>query len=127
MSDALQLFDDMEADIASAARTITEKIVIDVQDRIGKPVGFIIGPRGGTKKIRSKPGEPPRKDTGTLQAGMTSEVIAVVGQVAGSVFDEVPYAERLEGSLDRPILTDLAETYEDYIADGLARAAAGEF
>lgn len=123
--DPLSLFDEIEADIAAKSREIAEKIAIDVKDRIGVPVGYAIGPKGGTRKIRSKRGEPPRKDTGKLQAGLQSDVIQVTGQIAASVFNEVPYGEPLERKLDRPILTDLAETYEDYIADGVAQAAGG--
>lgn len=124
--DAINLFDEIEADIATRSLELAEKIAADVKERIGVPVEYKIGPRGGTQVIRSKTGEPPRKETGTLQAGVTADVIAVQGQIAGSVFDEVPYAVPLEGGLNRPILTDLAETYEDFIVDGITRAAAGE-
>lgn len=124
-SDPLALFDEIQRDVADKSRQIVEKIAIDVQDRISVPVGYKIGPRGGTTKIRSKPGEPPRKDTGKLKAGVQSDVIEASGQIAASVFDEVPYAEPLEDKHDRPIMTDLMDTYEDLYVDGLAQAAEG--
>lgn len=121
-----ELFPQIVADLATESRAIAEKIVGDVKDRIGVPVEYVTGPRGGTIVIRSKRGEPPRKEKGKLSDGVTSDVIVTDNQVAAAVYDEVSYSEPLEDELDRPILTDLLDTYEDYIADGLARAAAGE-
>ncbi len=126
MNDPYEIFDEIESDIAIASQQMADQIASDVKDRIGVPVGYAVGPRGGTRVIRSKPGEPPRKETGNLQSGVIAEVVAVRGQISGSIYDEVPYAAPLESDLDRPILTDLAETYEDFLADGVTRAAAGE-
>lgn len=126
LGDPYTLFDEMEADIADAMRDVGEKIAIDIKDRISVPVGYRIGPRGGVVKIRSRRGEPPRKDTGRLQKEIASDVIAAQGQVEGSVYAKTPYAGHLENELNRPIMTDASEVYDDLIADGATRAANGE-
>lgn len=43
-----------------------EKLVEDIQEKISVPVEYQTGPRGGQVVIRSKPGEPPRKENGDL-------------------------------------------------------------
>lgn len=121
-----QLFDEIETSIEEAMRDVGEKIVADIKDRIGVPVGYTVGPRGGHKKIRSKPGEPPRRDTGRLQNEIASDVIAAQGLIEGAVYSPTPYAETLEDDLDRPIMTDHEAVYDDLIADESARAADGE-
>lgn len=121
-----ELFAVMEADIEAESRRINEDIAADIKDRIGVPVGYRIGPKGGTTKIRSKRGEPPRKDTGRLQREITGETIAADGQIQSSVYAPTPYADPLENKLDRPIMTAHSEVYDDLIADRSARAAAGE-
>jgi hypothetical protein len=59
---------------SKAFKDVAAKMTAKLQKTISKPVGIRRGKRGGVHKIRSKPGEPPRKDTGFLHANV--EVIA---------------------------------------------------
>lgn len=45
---------------------VAKELDVLVHDKIKKPVGVRRGKKGGVIKIRSKPGEPPRKDSGFL-------------------------------------------------------------
>lgn len=115
--------DEIVRDIAREQQATAEKIVADVQDRVGKPVGYRIGPRGGETKIRSKRGEPPRKDTGRLQRSINAETIEVGDQIATSINPgDVPYAEPLQMDLDRPIFSDELDATTDLILDRTVEA-----
>jgi len=117
------LFDSIEADVAEATAREMRAIADDIKERVSIPVGYRIGPRGGTYKIRSKPGEPPRKDTGNLQASITPDTIVVGDQVAGSIQAKAPYSDPLENQMDRLIMTDLLDEFSERFADAVARAA----
>jgi len=119
---AEQLFEDILPAILRAHEVAAGKIVSDVQDRISVPVGYKIGPKGGSTKIRSKRGESPRKDTGKLHADIQSASITDNDQVSTSVFTEVIYAEPLENDLDRPIFGMELEAVEDLILDSVIEA-----
>lgn len=125
-SDPHRLFDDIAADIAQASRDIAGQIEAETKERISVPVEIVTGPRGGRRVIRSKRGEPPRKETGKLQAEVSSEVIETADEIAGSVIVPTHYAAPLENNLNRPILTDKADQHENRIVDSITRAAAGE-
>lgn len=52
------------AKVKTQAYTIVAReLDVLVHDKIKKPVGIRRGPKGGVIKVRSKPGEPPRKDS----------------------------------------------------------------
>lgn len=118
MPDDPPLFDRIARLIADAHRDTGSAVVIDVKDRVSVPVGYAIGPRGGSRKIRSKPGEPPRKDKGNLQASIASETIEPTGDVIdSSVSASVPYARRLELDLHRPIFENEIEVVQGLIVE----------
>lgn len=52
-----------------------------VISNLSVPVGTITGPRGGITKIRSKPGEFPRKDTGELIRTLDSGIVILPGGI----------------------------------------------
>lgn len=51
------------------------------------------GSVSGAGHVASRPGEPPNRDTGTLQAGL---VVAQTGALTAEVRSEAPYASALE-------------------------------
>lgn len=68
----------------------------DLRHTIGKSVIRRRGPKGGIRKIRSKPGQPPRKDTGFLQSHTT------VKYEKGKVVIRTPqYGAWLDGGTSR--------------------------
>lgn len=71
-----------------------ERIRGDVQQRISKPVG----PNGE----RSKPGEPPRKDTGRLYTSASAQTVDATNTVLGSVSLDTPYIRKLRASGREP-------------------------
>lgn len=116
--------DSLVSDARAALADALGDVASTVRDRVGKPVGYAIGPRGGVRKIRSKRGEPPRRDTGRLQKSVESAAIEIADKIAGSVYVGAPYAEPLQHNLDRPILSDVLEATEDLVLDRLAGSAA---
>ena len=121
-----ELFDSILASLLREHDVVGGKIASDIKDRIGKPVGYKIGPRGGSTKIRSKRGEPPRKDTGRLQQSFVNESIADSDQVSSSVYTEVDYALWLEQDLDRPIIENELDAVTDLILDRCVQAVENE-
>lgn len=96
-----------------------EDLADDVRKRIGVPVE-----RSGGRVIRSKPGEPPRRDTGRLQASVDAARIENDSHVVASVSVDTPYARKLNDQMDRPIFGDLLDQHTDAIADAVARGLA---
>lgn len=123
---ASDLFDEIIAAVLREHDVVAAKVASDVKDRISVPVGYKIGPRGGSTKIRSKKGEPPRKDTGRLYQSITSESITDTDEVNTSVYTEVEYATYLEDDLDRPIFENELEAVEDLILDHVIEAVEKE-
>ena len=54
--------------------------------------------------IRSKPGEYPYRDTGTLASSIRGQVFVTQRAVRGSVFTDVPYGDILERKMKRSFL-----------------------
>ena len=80
---------------------LADEMDVELQAKISVPVGITRGPRGGIIKIRSRPGEPPRRDKGFLRTN--TEVFAKGRTVIvktpryGLVLDS-------KGGLNRPFL-----------------------
>lgn len=89
----------------------------DVQKRISVPVV-----RQGGRTIRSKPGEPPRRDTGRLLASAAAQTIDAARTVQGSVSVTTPYAKRLNNAMNRPIFGALLQERKARILDALRRS-----
>lgn len=121
-----ELFPAIMSSLLREHDVVGAKIASDVKDRISVPVGYKIGPRGGSTKIRSKKGEPPRKDTGRLKQSITSESITDTDEINTSVFTEVEYAKHLEEDLDRPIFESELEAVEQLILDHCVDAVENE-
>lgn len=121
-----ELFPAIMSSLLREHDVVGAKIASDVKDRISVPVGYKIGPRGGSTKIRSKKGEPPRKDTGRLKQSITSESITDADEINTSVFTEVEYAKYLEEDLDRPIFESELEAVESLILDHCVDAVENE-
>jgi len=108
--------------IEEAVQTHLDELRDNIKEAISIPVETVIGPRGGIIKIRSKPGEPPRKDTGRLHSSITNGVIVAGDTISGSVSTETPYATPLEHQLNRPIMRAKLEARFDAIEQDIQNA-----
>ena len=91
-------------------KAATAYLFTKVLDNISVPVGRITGPRGGITKIRSKPGEFPRKDfenlVNTLQSGVSITAPGVWDGWVGSPLDYSVFLELgTKRMARRPFLT----------------------
>lgn len=91
-----------------------------------KPIGNRPGPgltqRAGVGKavVRSKRGEPPRKEFGFLQKSMTTDTVDEGDGVTarmGSDTSIADYAERLEERMSRPHFATIFERVQNYAVD----------
>lgn len=124
-SSITDVFNSIVSDVAAAQKDEGEKLAEILREKVSVPVEYETGPRGGVRIIRSKPGEPPRKETGALQTSIESETIEVGDEVATAVTVSVPYAIPLQESLDRPITDTELEAIQGEILDRLAAAIDG--
>ncbi|MBS3904812.1 MAG: HK97 gp10 family phage protein [Simkania sp.] len=101
--------------IEAELRHRMEKVVRIVRNKvvslISTKVGVTIGPKGGKKKIRSLPGEPPRLDTGQLRRSIATQVSQEGNDIVGRIGTNVYYAKYLENplGLNRQFLTPAAQ------------------
>jgi hypothetical protein len=89
----------------------------EAKERIGVPVV-----RQGGKVIRSKPGEPPRRDKGKLQASASAQTINATSTVQASVSVSTPYAKRLNDQMNRPIFGPILSNNKKAILDAVRTA-----
>lgn len=113
------LIDKLATRLARALGGALEDVRADVQQRISVPVE-----RVGNKVVRSKPGEPPRKDTGRLYTSAAVNVIDATRTVVGSVSVDTPYARTLVRQKNRPIFGPVLRNHRSTILDALRRAPA---
>jgi len=92
------LFDRIASSAERAIQPVLDDIAQQVRTRIGIPVD-----KSRRPWIRSKPGEPPRKDTGRLQTSTSTQTIDAGSEVRASVSVQTPYARRLNNEMNRPI------------------------
>lgn len=111
------LFDRIARNVEAAALAEMQRLKPIVQKRIGVPVQ-----RTGGKTIRSRPGEPPRRDTGRLQASATAQTIDATRTVQGSVSVNTPYAKRLNNQMNRPIFGSILPDNRQAIRDAVRSA-----
>jgi hypothetical protein len=78
---------------AKAWTIVAKEMQVIARNEIKKPVGIRRGPKGGVHKVRSKPGQPPRRDSGNLYAGTTVRYDAKKSQV---VFETLGYGRILD-------------------------------
>ena len=124
MSDPSTLFDDIAADVAAGLQRQGDLIVAAVRQDLSVPVGTRRGPRGGRLTTRSRPGEPPRMETGRLRAGVTSSVTLADNVATLTVTDPVAYASPLQGpKLARIVTSTVPDRFTDQVADAVASAA----
>lgn len=120
-SERADLFGDMANAIVDELETAIFKFSEDIRQKLSVPVGRSTKGR----PIRSNPGEYPRRDKGDLLAGMTSDIKRTGDTVEAKVYDNVGYAGILE-DMDRKLLTDSIEQFEEQCIDAVIRAAEGE-
>ena len=116
MSGGNDLFDRIPASVERALQPVLDAMAQQVRQRIGIPVDKSKNPW-----VRSKPGEPPRKDTGQLQASTNIQSIDANSEIRGSVSVERPYARRLNNEMDRPIFGDILQQNRDAILQAMRR------
>ena len=106
---------------AEAMRGMAPELVADINALISVPVGRI-----GGRTIRSRPGEPPRLDTGNLRASNASSVDADALRL--TAYNTAPYAATLEfdfrGIGRRPyystVFADWQDKFPSLLASGMA-------
>ena len=116
MSGGNDLFDRISASVERALQPVLDAMAQQVRQRIGVPVD-----KSKKPWVRSKPGEPPRKDTGQLQASTNIQSIDANSEIRGSVSVERPYARRLNNEMDRPIFGDILQQNRDAILNAMRR------
>ena len=92
---------DLVADTKRVLERLGPAAVLEVQEGLSVPVEHI-----GSETIRSKPGEQPRMETGTLRASMRWRVEVEGDRVSLDIFTDCTYAGFLNDKLDRPIISD---------------------
>lgn len=114
-------------------RDISDALVVEA-DRLGADIADDVRRRlsvpvagSGARAIRSKPGEPPRREFGKLRTSVDHRVIRVGAErialritAGGSL---APYAPILEKKLNRDILRSVPARWGDRAAERLRRAA----
>lgn len=118
-------WEDVAHDVAAALSPEAATIVEAKQRDLGVPAGSVRGPRGGLRTVASRPGEPPRKRTGRLQAGMVADVTQAGLVVTLRVNDPVSYAVPLENS-GRVITSDVDARFGERVLDVIATAISGD-
>ncbi len=97
-----------------------ERAANSTLDPINREIHTILGVQGSDSD-RSKPGEPPRKQTGRLQR--TTYAKWTVNPIRISIVSEAPYAQILDKQLNRPIVQPIRERVHwlvrNLIRDGL--------
>jgi hypothetical protein len=88
--------DDLLNRATRAADELAENIRDDLQEAIDVSVEY-----GGGRIIRSKPGEPPRRETGNYHDSIQSDVKRDATKVAFTVFTDAQLGEWLEEGTNR--------------------------
>lgn len=109
------LFDEIAADIGKEFEAVGPLIVSDVKTLISINVEY--GP-GGAVIVRSKPGEPPRRETGLLQSSIGYGVQS--GEIVSLQIDsDCPYSGFLEKGTTHMAQRPYFETVADFWANEL--------
>lgn len=111
-----ELFDRIGKSIEASLKPEMEAMRDDVKDRISVPVDKTTRPW-----TRSKPGEPPRKDTGRLHASASTQILEAGDVVNGSVSVNTPYAKRLNNEMSRPIFGPTLQNHAERIKEAVRR------
>lgn len=119
-------WDSIAAELEQAARGFGARVENHVRDKLSVPVEYVTGPRGGTRVIRSLPGEPPRRETGNLQGSIQARFFFEGSTIAVELDSPVGYAVPLQVERDRPIFSDLPDLFGDEWVNVCARAVSGE-
>lgn len=125
--------------VRTRAMKLVEQAAITVERRAKELISipgtaYTLGKRGGrgskriTGAVRSKPGEPPRKQTGRLRASVTREVARVL--LAARVGTNVVYGRHLElgtkrGLLPRPWLRRALDEMRSKVDSFLSQLGGG--
>lgn len=108
MADGTPLGESIARELIERFRPAMQKLAADMRQdlrqRVDVPVGRAPAKRKGGKGriVRSKPGEPPRKETGAYQASIQSETnVNGTESIRATVFSDTPLAGWLEYGTDR--------------------------
>lgn len=94
--------DSIAAGLADGMTRVTERAVQYGQKLVAIPVEFPAGER----PVRSKRGEPPRRETGELQDGIVAgDVEMGENSVSATVTSHARYSGELQGRYERPFMT----------------------
>lgn len=120
-----EVFDAIVSAVRAAHEKTTDDFAVELKYKVSVPIQIVRGPRGGKRIIRSKPGEPPRKETGKLQASIKAQTIAPADVVASGITADAPYAVALQERLNRPITDGEIPTLETQLLNAVADAING--
>jgi hypothetical protein len=125
MATVSEVFDAIALDVEKAHIQAGDDLATELKYKVSVPVQYVAGPRGGTRVIRSLPGEPPRKETGRLQASINHETVAAGDVVETAITAAAPYAARLQEQMNRPITDGESDAVERLFIDPVANAING--
>lgn len=118
---AQELFGAIVSDVVAKQSEVADAQVADIKKRISVPVD-----RRGSTVIRSKPGEPPRKDTGALYESIEQFTADSFTTIETVISTDRVYGPILEAQLNRPIMFDWHETYLNQYLDASVRGINGD-
>lgn len=116
------LFDEIQSDVHETFELLGPQIQDDWQDLISVDVEY----SGATVTVRSKPGEPPRRETGDLYESIQEETETDYGSVSLEISTDIEYAPYLEDGTEkmapRPHRTRTFEKWVDEVIDATLEA-----
>lgn len=112
-----QIMGEIQSRLEEAYKPILAEMADETRKRINIPVE-----RSGGKVIRSKRGEPPRRDKGKLISTVTHGVISGNDIVSGSVNTNTNYDQRLNNEMNRPIFGDVLDRRTNDLIEATRRA-----
>lgn len=116
-----KLIADLEARAQSAFSQVGAIVADDLRKTISKPVGFRIGKRGGSVPIRSRPGEPPRREFGNYIASIDQTTAKGVDRVMTTIFTDNPIGGFLERGTSRMVQRPHFKPIFDEYAGGVRK------
>ncbi len=119
--DSGPLFEWLAARVADGWTAEADAIVSAKRSDLGNAATVTTGPRGGRRVVGAKPGGPPNKRSGRLQAGVVATVVRDGLAVTLTVDDPVAHAGPLQGR-GYVVTSDVADRFADPLADAAVRS-----
>ena len=117
--------DQLAADVAAELELLAQEMEGVVKEHLSTPATVSRGLRGGKIVQHSAPGENPRLISGKLRDDIQGAVETNGLESILSVSSGMIYAPILQDKLDRLVLSDTAEVYDEVVPDRIAAVIAG--